>query len=140
MVGHEPGVEAAALQGLRETDQVFEIEIGVGISARVAPPGGVNADRAHESAQMQLAWSRHRCPALGLAPSWIGCRRHRNIRGVSPNGLAPNATISASSTRLVAAARGRLISGFGRKAPFSSKNPSPGILSAAILRRSPRMS
>ena len=55
MVGHEPGVEAAALQGLREADQVFEVEIGVGIGAGIAPPGGVDADRAHKGAQMQLA-------------------------------------------------------------------------------------
>src|SRR5712692_2673204 len=86
MVGHEPGVEAAALQGLRETDQVLEIEIGVGIGAWVAPPGGMNADRAHERAQMQLAWSGHRCPVLSVAPSWAGCRSDRNIRGVGPKG------------------------------------------------------
>jgi len=82
MIGHEPGIEAATLQGLRETDQVFEIEIGVGPGAGVAPPGGVDADRAHEGAQMQLAWSRHRCPVFGVAPSWAGRRRDRNMRGI----------------------------------------------------------
>jgi flavin reductase (DIM6/NTAB) family NADH-FMN oxidoreductase RutF len=46
----------------------------------------MNADRAHERAQMQLAWSGHRCPVLSLAPSWIGCRRHRNIRCGSAKG------------------------------------------------------
>ena len=86
MVRHEPGVKAAALQGLGKADQVLEIEIGVGIGAGVAPPGGVDADRAHECAQMQLAWSCHRCPVLDPAPSWIGCRRHRNIRGIGPKG------------------------------------------------------
>jgi hypothetical protein len=34
----------------------------------------VDADRAHERAQMQLAWSRHHCPVLGVGPSWAGCR------------------------------------------------------------------
>ena len=55
MVGHEPRVEPAALQILREADQVLQVEIGVGIGAGIAPPGGVDADRAHKGTEMQLA-------------------------------------------------------------------------------------
>ncbi len=51
MVRHEPGVEPAALQGLRKAYQVLEVEIGVGISAGIAPPCGVDADRSHKRAQ-----------------------------------------------------------------------------------------
>ena len=53
MVGHEPGVEPAMLQLLRKPDQVLQIEIGVGVGAGIAPPGGMDADRAHEGPQMQ---------------------------------------------------------------------------------------
>ena len=46
---------AAMLELLRETDQVLQIEVGVGPGAGITPPGGVDADRAHEGAEMQLA-------------------------------------------------------------------------------------
>ncbi len=59
MVGHEKRVEPAALQGLGKPDQVLEVEVGVGPGAGIAPPGGVDADRAHEGAQMQSTRSRH---------------------------------------------------------------------------------
>ena len=59
MVGHEEGVEPAALQRLRERDKAFEVEISVRRAAGIAPPGGVNADRAHEGAQMQPAFLSH---------------------------------------------------------------------------------
>ena len=54
MVGHEEGVELAALQRLREALQVREVEVGVGKGAGIAPGAGVDADRAHEGAKMQL--------------------------------------------------------------------------------------
>ncbi len=54
MIRHEKGVELAALQGLGETLDVLEIEIGVGIGAGIAPPRGVNADRPHERAEPKL--------------------------------------------------------------------------------------
>ena len=50
MVGHEERIEPATLQRLREADQMLEVEVGIGIGTRVAPPGGMDADRAHESA------------------------------------------------------------------------------------------
>jgi hypothetical protein len=55
MVGHEERVELSALQGLGEPLQMLKVEVGVGIGAGIAPPGRMNADRAHESAKMQLS-------------------------------------------------------------------------------------
>jgi putative oxidoreductase len=59
MVGHEEGVEARALQRLREAPEVGEVEVGVGEGARVAPGTGVDADGAHEGAELELAVRRH---------------------------------------------------------------------------------
>ena len=54
MIGHEEGVEAAALQRLGETLQMREVEIGVRESAGIAPGTGVDADGTHEGAEAQL--------------------------------------------------------------------------------------
>jgi hypothetical protein len=51
MIGHEEGVEAALLQLLSKAYQMAKVEIGVRIGARITPPGGMDADRAHEGAQ-----------------------------------------------------------------------------------------
>ncbi|BAV75684.1 hypothetical protein PCAU_3475 [Pseudomonas chlororaphis subsp. aurantiaca] len=59
VVGHEKRIETRPLQGLGETLEVGEVEVGVAIGARVAPGAGVNADRAHEGAQLELALGRH---------------------------------------------------------------------------------
>ena len=59
MVGHEEGVELAALQRLREALEVREVEIGVRIGAGIAPGAGVDADRAHEGAEPELTRRRH---------------------------------------------------------------------------------
>jgi hypothetical protein len=59
VVGHEKGVEFAALQSL---DQLFDqgkIEIGVRDGAGIAPGAGMDADRAHEGAKPQLPGIRH---------------------------------------------------------------------------------
>ena len=42
MIGHEEGVELAALQRLGEALQMREIEIGVGKGAGIAPGAGVH--------------------------------------------------------------------------------------------------
>ena len=55
MVGHEERVELRSLQGLGEPLQMLKVEVGVGIGAGIAPPSRMNADRAHESAKMQLS-------------------------------------------------------------------------------------
>ena len=67
MVGHEPGVEPALFQLLREADQVLQVEVGVRIGAGIAPPGGMDADRAHERAEPQLPRSTH-----SVAPGPLG--------------------------------------------------------------------
>jgi hypothetical protein len=52
MVGHEEGIESAALQGLREAFEMLEIEIRIRQPARVTPRRGVDADRPHEGTQV----------------------------------------------------------------------------------------
>jgi hypothetical protein len=59
MVGHEEGVELAALERLREALDVREVEVGVGKGAGIAPGAGVDRGRAHERAQPQLTRCRH---------------------------------------------------------------------------------
>ena len=54
VVGHEEGVELARLQLRDEALHVAEVEIGVRKGARIAPGAGVDADRPHEGAQLQL--------------------------------------------------------------------------------------
>ena len=54
VIGHEEGVELAALQGLGVGDQRLEIEVGVRRAARIAPGGCVDRDRAHERAEAEL--------------------------------------------------------------------------------------
>ncbi|CAM2159799.1 conserved hypothetical protein [Paraburkholderia tropica] len=54
MIGHEKRVEARGFERLRKTFQMCEIEIRIGPCARKTPRAGMQADRAHEGAQMQL--------------------------------------------------------------------------------------
>src|SRR5262245_39866028 len=54
MIGHEEGVELAALQGLGVGDQGLEVEVGVRGAAGITPGGGMDADRAHEGAEAEL--------------------------------------------------------------------------------------
>jgi hypothetical protein len=64
VVGHEERIELTAFQGLREAGDMAEIEIGIRIGARVAPPRGVYTDWTHEGTQPQLSLLGH-----GLAPT-----------------------------------------------------------------------
>src|SRR6266853_5373862 len=68
MVGHEEGVEAAALQRLRESLQVREIEIRIRKRSRVEPRGGVDTDRPHERTEAQLSLASH---ATSPADRWL---------------------------------------------------------------------
>src|ERR1700709_2396275 len=54
MVGHEEGVELAGFQFLDQLLDMREIEVGVGPGARVAPGAGVDRDRPHECAELEL--------------------------------------------------------------------------------------
>ena len=54
MVGHEEGVELAALQRLRQAAKMLEIEIRIRPRTRITPGCGVDADGPHESAETQL--------------------------------------------------------------------------------------
>ena len=60
VVGHEEGVELAALQRLREALEMREVEVGVREGAGIAPGAGMDAGRAHEGAEPQLTFLRHR--------------------------------------------------------------------------------
>ena len=52
-------IEPALLQLLRELLDMLEIEIGVRIRARVAPRAGMDGDRPHEGAKVQLTFLAH---------------------------------------------------------------------------------
>ena len=67
MVGHEEGVELARLQLLRQALQQREVEIRIGRGAGIAPGPGMDADRAHEGAELQLSRMCH-----GNAPRSCG--------------------------------------------------------------------
>src|ERR1043166_4870395 len=61
MIRPKTRVKTRLFEALRKADQVFEIEVGVGIGARITPPCGVDADRAHKRAEVQLPCCRHPC-------------------------------------------------------------------------------
>ena len=54
VIGHEEGVELAGLQFLDQLLDMREIEVGVGPCARIAPRAGVNGDRPHKRAELEL--------------------------------------------------------------------------------------
>ena len=59
---HEKGVELARLQLLGELYDMLKIEIGVGVGPGVAPRAGVDGDRPHEGAEVQLSFLAHDNP------------------------------------------------------------------------------
>ena len=54
VIGHEEGVELAGLELLDQRLDVAEVEIGVRPGPGIAPGAGVDADRAHERAKLEL--------------------------------------------------------------------------------------
>src|ERR1700733_15038255 len=60
MVGHEESVELSALQFPDQLPDMGKIEIGVRPGAGIAPCPGMDADRPHECAELELPL-RH-CP------------------------------------------------------------------------------
>src|ERR1700761_720914 len=54
MVGHEESIEFAGFELLDQLLDVAKVEIGVGPRAGVPPRDGVDADRQHERAQLEL--------------------------------------------------------------------------------------
>ena len=65
VVGHEEGVELSGFELLDQLLDVREIEIGVRPGAGIAPRAGVNADRPHERAELELTFCH--CPI----PCWL---------------------------------------------------------------------
>ncbi|GJE72971.1 hypothetical protein CHKEEEPN_4532 [Methylorubrum podarium] len=73
MVGHEEGVELGRLQGSGEAHEVVEVEVRVRKAAGIAPPRRVDADGAHEGAEMEVSSGfAHGSPP---AASKLGFRR-----------------------------------------------------------------
>ena len=56
MIRHEEGIEFRRLELLRESLEMSEIEIRVGIGAGIPPGPGVNAYRPHEGAEVEATW------------------------------------------------------------------------------------
>ena len=59
MIRHKKRIEFSALKLLREVDNVFEIKVGVGIGARVAPRTGMNCHGPHKGAEMEFSILAH---------------------------------------------------------------------------------
>ena len=59
VVGHEERVEPAALQRLDEAFDVREVEVGVRVTARIAPGRGMDRGRPHEGAETELTFGGH---------------------------------------------------------------------------------
>ncbi len=83
VIGHEEGVEPAALQGLGVLHQRLEIEVGIGRAAGIAPGGSVDADRAHEGAKAELFLAH----GYYLAPRRAPCKPARARRANSTDYL-----------------------------------------------------
>ena len=79
VVGHEEGVELAGLELLDEALQMAEVEIGVRPGAGIAPGAGVDADRAHEGAELQLPLCHRPVSVLGVVREDIGTRGNSAI-------------------------------------------------------------
>ena len=50
MIRHEERVELAGFQLLREPFDVGKVKVRIGVSARITPGAGMDADRPHEGA------------------------------------------------------------------------------------------
>ena len=59
MIRHEEGVELCGFKPLGERPQMQEVEIGVRIGTGIAPRTSVQANGAHESAEMHLLICSH---------------------------------------------------------------------------------
>src|SRR5260370_20266045 len=82
MIGHEEGVEFAALERLREAFEMREVEIGIRESAGIAPGAGMDSRRPHEGGEPELTRSRHRQP-LRERCSYIGATSFQGNRWVA---------------------------------------------------------
>ena len=54
VVRHEKRIEARLFQRLDETHQVLQVEVGVGVRTRIAPPRRMDGYRTHDGAEMKL--------------------------------------------------------------------------------------
>jgi hypothetical protein len=70
MISHEEGVEFAGLELLDQLLDVGEIEVGVRPGAGVAPGAGVNRDRSHESAELELPLCHLPRIRAVVSPDW----------------------------------------------------------------------
>ena len=54
MVRHEERIKPRLFQRLDETHEMLQVEVGVGVRSRIAPPGRMDGDRSHDGAKMKL--------------------------------------------------------------------------------------
>src|SRR3954447_8846805 len=74
MIGHEEGVELAGLEFLDQLLDMGEVEIGIRPGAGIAPRAGVDADRPHERAELELTFC-HCCILNFVIPGCASSRR-----------------------------------------------------------------
>lgn len=70
VIGHEEGVELAGLELLDQRLDVAEVEIGVRPGPGIAPGAGMDADRAHERAKLELPLCHG-----ALRPFWVSFKK-----------------------------------------------------------------
>ena len=78
VIGHEERIETRGLQPLRQPPDQREVEIGVGHRTRIAPRAGVDRDRAHERAEVELTCLAH--GGVSVRGEGAGCRRRARCR------------------------------------------------------------
>ena len=74
VIGHEEGVELAGLEFLDQLLDAREIEIGIGPGAGIAPRAGVDGDRPHERAELELPLCHRPVSVLVVVGEEIGRR------------------------------------------------------------------
>ena len=94
MIGHEEGIELAAFQGLDAVNQMLEAEIRLRRGIRMAPPGGMDADGAHEGAKMHLLHGDALLPSPAIRASLPNGQRLDGFRHImhAQNGSTPRGT------------------------------------------------
>src|SRR5262245_40860915 len=75
VVGHEEGVELAALERLREALEVREVKIGIRESAGIPPCSGMDTRRPHEGCELDVVAS---LPTSRASPNAFKSRQQRS--------------------------------------------------------------
>src|ERR1700722_20278340 len=84
MIGHEERVELSGFEPADQLPDMGEIEIGVRPGPGIAPCAGVNADRPHKCAELELACRHSPISIVGYCS--LGHRYEAGPRHRSPCG------------------------------------------------------